>query len=220
MFMDIILTVLFVVILVVVLGFAVIQLLGFLKRKRQEREKREQATEDDRKRKQQAEERANRSPVDLMIGGTVSYNDEWYDVTGKVSYADAEGCTWFDYRLQNIDDRTRRWVSLEKAEDWDVSLWTDLKAGRETLPDTPTSKTLVYEGVKFRLDERGEAHYTVEGQTDLPHKAGSVKYADYEGDDGRFLSYEQYDNGSWEISIGETCDPAKIVDLPDPQKMA
>ncbi|HEV7952052.1 MAG TPA: DUF4178 domain-containing protein [Candidatus Saccharimonadales bacterium] len=218
--MDVVWTVILVLLLVAALAFAVVNLLGALKRKRKEREKNERDEKDDQQRKQQAEERANRSPVDLMVGGTVNYDDEWYDVKGKVSYVDAEGYTWFDYRLQNIADKTRRWVSLEKDEDWSITFWADLKSGRETLPDSPTSKTLVYEGAKFRLDERGQANYTVEGQTDLPHKAGSVRYADYEGDDGRYLSYEQYDDGSWEISIGEDWDPEKIVDLPDPHKMA
>ncbi|MDB5186608.1 MAG: hypothetical protein JWM07_80 [Candidatus Saccharibacteria bacterium] len=212
--MDVVWTVILVLLLVVALAFAIVILLGSLKRKRQEREKQEREAKDENRRKQQAEERANRCPVELEIGSTVGYADKWYEVKGKVSYNDAEGYTWFDYRLQNLETKERLWISLEKDEDWEASLWSDLTAGRDLLPDSPTAKTLVFDGTKFRLDERGQANYKVEGQTDFRPKAGSVEYVDFIGDDDRLLSYERYDGGSWEVSIGQDCNIEDIMDLP------
>ena len=51
--------------------------------------------------------------------------------------------------------------------------------------------------------EDGTARYTSEGTTTLADR-GSVEYVDYEGPEGKALSFERFDGGKWEAGLGES----------------
>jgi hypothetical protein len=89
-------------------------------------------------------------------------------------------------------------VSVEEDPDLEVVLW------RETEEVTaPDGKSMAVGGVTYRKEEDGTATYTSEGTTTLAER-GSVEYVDYEGPDGKALSFERFDGGKWEAGLGES----------------
>ncbi|RCV49189.1 hypothetical protein DEF23_19490 [Marinitenerispora sediminis] len=117
------------------------------------------------------------------------------------------GATWAEHFLEV--EGARRWLSVEQDPDLQMVLWT----GRPDLDLAPDRDTIEVDGVRYRLSERGSAAYRSEGTTGL-RPEGRVDYADYEGPGGRRLSFERFDRGGWEPSLGVTSVPGEFTIFP------
>jgi hypothetical protein len=132
----------------------------------------------------------------VRAGDMIDYGDQLYFVRGSLRLTEG-GYTWSEHFLDDARG-SRMWVSVEEDPDLEVVLW------RETEDVTaPGGKTMEVGGVTYRKDEDGTAKYTSEGTTTVAER-GSVEYVDYEGPDGKALSFERFDGGKWEAGLGES----------------
>ncbi|WP_199036899.1 DUF4178 domain-containing protein [Glycomyces salinus] len=116
------------------------------------------------------------------------------------------GYSWAEHFL-DTGAGVKRWLSVEADPDLELVLW-------EEVPGTdlrPGPRELSLEGVSYRSHEEGTARYTSEATTGLD-PTGSVRYHDYEGPDGQWLSFESFgDGGKWELAKGLTLDRNQIT---------
>lgn len=132
----------------------------------------------------------------IRAGDMIDYGDQLYFVRGSLRLKES-GYTWSEHFLDDARG-SRMWISVEEDPDLEVFLW------RETdLVSEPGGKTMEVGGVTYRKDEDGTASYTSEGTTTVSER-GSVDYVDYEGPDGKALSFERFDGGEWEAGLGES----------------
>jgi hypothetical protein len=132
----------------------------------------------------------------VRAGDMIDYGDQLYFVRGSLRLTEG-GYGWSEHFLDDTRG-DRIWVSVEEDPDLEVVLW------RETdLAGEPGGKTMQVGGVTYTKDEDGTARYTSEGTTTVAAK-GSVEYVDYEGPDGKALSFERFDGGKWEAGLGES----------------
>ncbi|MGI5120872.1 DUF4178 domain-containing protein [Marinactinospora thermotolerans] len=148
----------------------------------------------------------NGDPRSLKAGDMVEFGAERTWIRGTLRLSEG-GATWAEHFLEV--EGGRRWLSVEEDPDVQIAMWT----GRPDLDLTPHSEVIELEGVRYRLTERGSASYRSEGTTGL-RAQGGMDYADYEGPDGRLLSFERFDHGSWEPSLGETVHPGAFTIYP------
>jgi hypothetical protein len=132
----------------------------------------------------------------VKVGDLLEYMGTRFFVRGSVLLKEG-GYVWREHFLDDVAG-TRRWLSVEEDPDLEVVLWEEIDA--ESL--NPSEKTLTWDGVEYRRDEHGTATYTAEGTTGLG-ATGRVEYADFEGAGGRYLSFERFDGGSWDVGLGE-----------------
>lgn len=131
----------------------------------------------------------------VRAGDMIDYADQLYFVRGSLRLTES-GYSWSEHFLDDARG-DRCWVSVEEDPDLEVVLW------RPTEDVTaPGGKTMEVGGVTYRKDEDGTARYTSEGTTTVAEQ-GSVEYVDYEGPDGKALSFERFDGGEWEAGLGE-----------------
>ena len=133
------------------------------------------------------------------VGDMIDYLGANYFVRGSLRLKEG-GYTWSEHFLD--DGRGRRtWLSIEEDPDLEVVLWRELSGSGLT----PDERDLTVEGVDYRRVEHGTARYTGEGTTGLgvTGTEGRVEYVDYEGPKGKFLSFERFDGGEWEVGLGE-----------------
>jgi hypothetical protein len=132
----------------------------------------------------------------VRAGDMIDYGDQLYFVRGSLRLTEG-GYTWSEHFLDDTRG-DRVWVSVEEDPDLEVVFW------RETdLAEAPAGKSMDVGGVTYRKDEDGTARYTSEGTTTVAER-GSVEYVDYEGPDGKALSFERFDGGKWEAGLGES----------------
>jgi Domain of unknown function (DUF4178) len=131
----------------------------------------------------------------VRAGDMIDYGDKLYFVRGSLRLTES-GYSWSEHFLDDARG-SRVWVSVEEDPDLEVYFW------RETdLVDAPGGKTMEVGGVTYTKEEDGTAKYTSEGTTTVAER-GSVEYVDYEGPDGKALSFERFDGGRWEAGLGE-----------------
>jgi uncharacterized protein DUF4178 len=133
----------------------------------------------------------------VRAGDMVEYGDTLYFVRGSLRLTQG-GSTWSEHFLDDARG-TRRWISVEEDPDLEIVMWreTDLVA-------EPEGKTVMIEGVTYKKVEDGKAKYRSEGTTTVAEQ-GRVEYYDYEGPDGKCLSFERFDDDEkWEVGLGET----------------
>ncbi|RKS07625.1 uncharacterized protein DUF4178 [Nocardiopsis sp. Huas11] len=145
-------------------------------------------------------------PRAIKAGDMIDWGTERTWIRGTLRLAEG-GYTWSEHFLEV--DGGKRWLTVEEDPDVQLSLWT----GRPDVELTPHSKTLEFEGVTYKLDERGTAAYRSEGTTGLKADGG-CDYADYESSDGRLLSFERFDHGGWEASTGTKILPGSFTIYP------
>lgn len=142
-------------------------------------------------------------PRALKAGDMVEYLGTRYFVRGSLRLREG-GFTWDEHLLEadtaadGSGDAAKVWISVEEDPDLEVVWWTERDLGKQA-PDQPT---ITYDGVEYRLDERGGADYRSEGSTGLG-EGGRVEYADYAASGGRYLSFERFGGGRWEAGTGE-----------------
>ncbi|WP_425428055.1 DUF4178 domain-containing protein [Allonocardiopsis opalescens] len=136
-------------------------------------------------------------PRSLKAGDMVEYLGDRSWVRGSLRLSEG-GSTWSEHFLDLSEQGSpKRWLSVEEDPDLQLAMWTSLPESDLT----PHSPVLEFEGVTYRLQERGTASYRSEGTTGL-RPQGGMDYADYEAPDGRQLSFERFDHGRWEPSLG------------------
>lgn len=131
----------------------------------------------------------------VRAGDMIDYGDQLYFVRGSLRLTEG-GYTWSEHFLDDARG-SRIWVSVEEDPDLEVVLWRETDEVTE-----PGGKSMTVAGVTYRKDEDGTAKYTSEGTTTVAER-GSVEYVDYEGPDGKALSFERFDGGKWEAGLGE-----------------
>jgi hypothetical protein len=132
----------------------------------------------------------------VRAGDMIDYGDQLYFVRGSLRLTEG-GFTWSEHFLDDTRG-DRVWVSVEEDPDLEVMFWRETDQVTE-----PGGKTMEVGGVTYTKDEDGTARYTSEGTTTVAEK-GSVEYVDYEGPDGKGLSFERFDGGKWEAGLGES----------------
>ena len=131
-----------------------------------------------------------------------------------VRYGDAHLMVERTLRFENGDER---WIEHRLSDDrLGRSLWLEIQGPRitiyERLPkgeDPADRPEVVHDGVTYRLAEFGRATYRSQERAG-PGKQGEVEYLDYAADDLR-LSFERFDGGHWELSLGRVVDPGDVV---------
>lgn len=132
----------------------------------------------------------------VRAGDMIDYGDQLYFVRGSLRLTEG-GYSWSEHFLDDARG-SRVWVSVEEDPDLEVVLWRETDEVTE-----PGGKSMEVGGVTYRKDEDGTARYTSEGTTTLAER-GSVEYVDYEGPEGKMLSFERFDGGKWEAGLGES----------------
>jgi len=132
----------------------------------------------------------------VRAGDMIDYGDQLYFVRGSLRLKEG-GYSWSEHFLDDARG-SRVWVSVEEDPDLEVVLWRETDQVTE-----PGGKTMEVGGVIYRREEDGTASYVSEGTTTLAER-GSVEYVDYEGPDGKALSFERFDGGKWEAGLGES----------------
>jgi len=143
----------------------------------------------------------------VRAGDMVEYGDTLYFVRGSLRLTEG-GSSWSEHFLDDARG-TRRWLSVEEDPDLEVVMWqeTDLVAA-------PEGKTVMIEGVTYAKADDGKAKYRSEGTTTVAEK-GRVEYYDYEGPDGKCLSFERFDDAEkWEVGLGETLSTIALTVYP------
>ncbi|WP_017603930.1 DUF4178 domain-containing protein [Nocardiopsis alkaliphila] len=134
-------------------------------------------------------------PMTLKAGDMIDWGTERTWIRGTLRLSEG-GYTWSEHFLEV--EGGKRWLSVEADPDVEMALWT----GRPDLTMIPQGKSIELEGVTYELEEKGSGSYRSEGTTGLKAEGG-LDYADYESADGKLLSFERFDHGSWEVATGE-----------------
>ncbi|WP_285759558.1 DUF4178 domain-containing protein [Nocardiopsis ansamitocini] len=145
-------------------------------------------------------------PRSLKAGDMVDFGVERSWIRGSLRLSEG-GSVWSEHFLEV--EGGRRWLSVEEDPDVQLVMWT----GRPDLDLVPGPKRLEVDGVQYGLSERGTASYRSEGTTGLRERGG-MDYADYKSRDGHHLSFERFDHGSWEASLGTSVAPGSFTIYP------
>lgn len=127
----------------------------------------------------------------FALGSNLLLRDHPVTVVGIIHYVE-DGETWTEFLVEGFPVST--WLSYDEDQ---LMTWSP----RPDLAGTTPPRRTRLDGVKYSRDEVGEAEYRAEGRTDTAAR-GSVQYMDLEGDDGSVLSWERFDGGDWEVSLG------------------
>ena len=159
------------------------------------------------KKSQKALPKGPRNLLNLQVNDIVSHFMTDYMVEGKLIYSE-DGDEWYDYML--VDGDKTVWLSVEDDDRLEVSLFHEIDDLNFT---SKPPEFITYQGLKYELEEWGKARVTRVGQTGT--KQGmSCKYFEYEAPGGKYMSIEQWGEGSFEVSIGEDIRPNELEILP------
>nr|WP_028648871.1 DUF4178 domain-containing protein [Nocardiopsis sp. CNT312] len=145
-------------------------------------------------------------PRTLKAGDMLDWGVERTWIRGSLRLSQG-GFTWTEHFFETEEGKA--WLSVEEDPTLELAVWD----ARPDVELTPHAKTLEFEGVTYRLDEKGSGSYRSEGTTGLK-AAGGMDYADYESSDGRLLSFERFDHGPWEASVGRKVLPGSFTIYP------
>ena len=148
-------------------------------------------------------------PRNLGPGAIVAYGGVDYVVRGSITLRQGP-YVWWEHLLEGGDGA--QWFGVEEDEGrLELTWWTS----RKGLGVTPQREVTV-DGRVHREDESGDAGYTCEGTTGLPER-GRMRYKDFRTRDGHsLLSFENWDDGGWEVSTGRPLTPGELTVYPAP----
>jgi hypothetical protein len=148
----------------------------------------------------------HRTIFNLQLGDIIEYFGRDWVVEGKLIYEE-DGFTWLEYLLQ--DQQDIRWLSVE--EDDRVELGWLQQTRNLDIPRNPPNP-LTFEEETYRCIDSGVAKMKREGSV-LNRQAEQCRYFDYESEDGKLLSIEDW-NGEIEVTYGEEISPGDISIFP------
>lgn len=148
----------------------------------------------------------NRTIFNLQLGDIVEYFGRDWIVEGKLIY-DEDGFTWIEYLLQ--DQQDIRWLSVEEDDRVELS-WMQPTRNLD-IPRNPPNP-ITFEGETYHCVDSGVASMKREGSV-LNRQAEQCRYFDYESEDGKLLSVEDW-NGETEVTSGEEISPSDISIFP------
>lgn len=140
-----------------------------------------------------ADDHPGGDPHRIGVGDVISYEGHDWVVRGSVAY-DQRGYRWGEHLLDRVGEQV--WLSVEDDERLLLVRWQAVRA-----PLLEPAPTVTWDGTAFELEERGRARFRAEGTTGMAPE-GEVEYHDYEGSDGRLLSFERTGDTTYEVSIG------------------
>lgn len=147
-------------------------------------------------------------PRTIKVGDMLDIGAERVWVRGTLRLSEG-GWEWAEHFVDEGGTGQRRWLSVTEDPDVRMVLWTS----RPDLNVVPGPATLTVAGITYRMVERGTASYRSEGTTGL-RANGGMDYADYQASNGQRLSFERFDHGSWEASIGTDLAPGTVTIYP------
>lgn len=178
----------------------------------------------------QRREAARRRPPEDVIGGVdkheadqlrmvangdvISYQGTQWFVRGRLDL-DEHGYRWTEHLLD--DASTRRWLTVEDDESFEVTLWHGIAEG-DIEQGAPGDRDVIVGAVAYRLQEQGSAAFTATGSTGTA-PSGTCRYADYRSADGRLLGFENF-GARWEASLGERVEPFELTVFPGSDRPA
>jgi hypothetical protein len=146
-------------------------------------------------------------PRTIGVGDRIEIHGSPARVLGAI-YVSWQGQQWTDFLLRD-SSRRLQWLSVEELPGdpphLEVKLWNDVP----TQGMVPAKSMLIMEGVEFYPIERGTAAFRGEGDTGLPER-GLLDFADYHASDGRLLSFERVQGGSWTAAYAQPLPPGSI----------
>lgn len=146
-------------------------------------------------------------PRTLRIGDRIQVHGSRARVLGAM-YISWQGQEWTEIFLRDASRRYQR-LSVEVRDGdpphLEVQLWNDVP----TQGMVPAKSMLIMEGVEFFPIERGTAAFRTEGDTGYPER-GLLDFADYRAADGRLLSFERIQGGSWTAYYAQPLPPGSI----------
>ncbi len=148
----------------------------------------------------------NRNLFNLQVGDIVEYFDRDWIVEGKLIYEE-DGFTWMEYLLQ--DQQDIRWLSVEEDDRVEVS-WLQPTRNLD-IPRNPPNP-LTFDQETYYCIDSGVANMTREGSV-LNRNAEQCRYFDYESDDEKVLSIEDW-NGEIEVTYGNPISPHALSIFP------
>jgi hypothetical protein len=155
-----------------------------------------------------------RTLFNLTTGDIVQRDGRDWVVEDRLLYDD-EGFQWLEYLLRDGTDG--RWLCVCE-DDWlEVSWLEDVPAAELEGLTADFPEHVRCRGQLYRLKEKGRASVTAAARV-MNRRLTGCRYGDYEGDDGRVLSLERWeegeDPGPPELSLGLRIDPAAPLLLP------
>lgn len=122
---------------------------------------------------------------------------EWYELEGE----GPEGKVWLDVEQ---DDEVEVAISLRQLDLADVGL----DRAALTRMDDEEAGEIQYEGRTYHYEESGEAQFLRNGE---PGKAETLKYWDFESDDGRhYLGVEAWEGREFQVHYGRPLAASQI----------
>lgn len=134
----------------------------------------------------------------LAPGDAVAYEGTDFLVDRTLHLEDG-GFTWKEHMLSDAVSGRKLWLSVEDDDGLEVAVWERL-AGADL---DPGAASVTHDGVTYRREERGTAHFRVEQTGGATSESGTMEYADYAAGE-QLLAFERYGSGSWEVSTGRT----------------
>lgn len=129
---------------------------------------------------------ARTSALGLRPGDIVVHYDKEYLVEGKLTYSE-EGWSWYEFML--VDGEEVVWLSAEDDDRLELAFSRELD---DFTLDAPPGPSLTYQGVSYKLREKGRARMTSEGKTGKKSDA-ICTYFDYVAPGAKqSLSVEQW----------------------------
>ena len=155
----------------------------------------------------------SRNLFNLEIGDIVQYGfKDW--VVESIFLYEQDGYEWREYLLRDSTDVA--WLSVEE-DDWLEISWMVPVPKEDVALSLPLRDSLKFNGIRYRLDEKGSATYEIIGRSRTAKK-GSCQFYDYKAEDGSLLSIESYgrslDQGDIELCLGEVIRPSDLTLLP------
>ncbi|MBF8188551.1 DUF4178 domain-containing protein [Nonomuraea sp. K274] len=146
-------------------------------------------------------------PRTIEVGDRIEVLGSPARVLGAM-YVSWQGQQWTEFVLRDAARRRQR-LSVEvhsgDPPHLEVLLWTDVP----TQGMVPAKSMLIMEGVEFFPIERGTGAFRSEGDTGNPER-GLLDFADYRASDGRLLSFERIQGGSWTAGYAQPLPPGSI----------
>ncbi len=135
--------------------------------------------------KQKQHKVEKRTPLTIQVGDIVEYNLEDYEVVGKITYRQSS-YEWLSYQL--LGPTGTIWLAAEMDDDLELGIYKKIQlADANQIP-----KELTYQGIKYYLDEKGQAHINGEGRSS--NLTGqTMKYVEYcDESETHFISLEDW----------------------------